>query len=211
MTRDVGAIESGNRPEDIPAETGERIRAGETAIRVVIDTDAGGRIVTLGVPGLRVAHDGKSWLSPDDIAETVHDLSALRVRLLVFLLEPEECPRDARRMVRLACAENGIRFLALPIADFAAPSPAWERAWRKIAPCVNGIFGKGEAIAACCLYGAGRSGTVAAMILQERGMKTDDALATIRRGFPDSVESPIQEAWLRGHARRLHSDTEGST
>lgn len=174
------------------------------AIRAVIDAPGGGRIVTLGVPGLEIAHDGAAWLSPESMEETIRQLAQWQVRLLLLLGEAAEYPADTIATVRRVCALNEIRAVALPIADFSAPSPAWERAWRKIAAGLGRRLDAGQAIGLCCFYGAGRSGMIAAMMLQERGLDTDEAIATVRRGFSESIESPVQEAWLRERGRTLH-------
>jgi len=174
------------------------------AIRTVIDAPGGGRIVTLGVPGLEIARDGAAWLSPESMEETIRHLAQLRTCLLLLLGEAAEYPPDTIGMVRRLCGLHDIRVVALPIADFSAPSPAWERAWRKIAAGIGRRLDAGETIGLCCFYGAGRSGMIAAMMLQERGLDTDEAIAAVRRGFSESIESPVQEAWLRERGRTLH-------
>lgn len=55
----------------------------------------------------------------------------------------------------------------------------------------------GRSLALCCLYGAGRSGTVAAAIVCWKGLSPPEALGRLRSAFADSVESPVQEAWIQ--------------
>ncbi len=167
-----------------------------TSIRAVVDCPGGGRVITLGIPGLAIRHDGTAWLCPEDSVATLTALKALNAVMFVLLAEDTEFPRGVRLALRGVCRQKGMQFIGLPIVDFSVPTPAWQRAWRKIEKCLHQQLDGGAAIALCCLYGAGRSGMIAAMLLQARGLSVNEALSSLRNTFPESVESPVQEAWL---------------
>lgn len=52
-------------------------------------------------------------------------------------------------------------------------------------------------MALSCLFGAGRSGTVAALLLSETGLDMRTAIARVKAGFGPAIESPQQDSWLR--------------
>src|SRR5579859_2933519 len=133
-----------------------------TSIRAVVDCPGGGRIITLGIPGLAIGHDGAAWVCPEDSTATLIALKALNARVFVLLAEDPEFPRGVRLALRDVCRQKGMHFISLPIVDFSVPTPAWQRAWEKLEKCLHQQLDAGAAIALCCLYGAGRSGMIAA-------------------------------------------------
>lgn len=171
----------------------------ETAvsIRAIVDCPGGGRLVTLAVPGLSMDHRGRGWVDPEALAETLAELGRRGTAILVLLARDDECPAGLRLTLKTLARQAGIAPIALPIDDYQAPGLPWERAWRRIEAVVDRELRAGRALALCCLYGAGRSGTVAAAVLCRKGLTAQAALSRLRTVFPDSVESPVQEAWIR--------------
>lgn len=167
------------------------------SIRAVVDCPGGGRLVTLGVPGLSIDHRGRGWVDPESLAETLSELGHLDTALFVLLVRDDECPAGLRRLLKQRAREAGIALIALPIEDYEAPGAPWLRAWRRIETMADRQMAAGRSLALCCLYGAGRSGTVAAAILCWKGLTPPEALGRLRNAFPDSVESPVQEAWVQ--------------
>ncbi|MBZ7926486.1 hypothetical protein LAC79_32450 [Ensifer adhaerens] len=166
------------------------------SIRATVDCPGGGRLVTLGAPGVTIDPRGEIWVDPEGIDETLAALSACGAGLFLFLARDRDCPPGFRALLRRRVRQRGIAFAALPIDDFSAPGAAWMQAWGRLEGRVSALLTGDRAIALCCSYGAGRSGMVAAHILNARGLSVEEALSTVRRAFPESVESPLQEAWL---------------
>ncbi len=166
------------------------------SIRATVDCPGGGRLVTLGAPGVTIDPRGELWVDPAGIDETLTALAACGTDLFLFLARDGDCPPGFRTLLRRRVRQRGIAFAALPIDDFSAPGAAWMRAWRRLEARASALLARDGAIALCCSYGAGRSGMIAAYILNARGLSVEEALATVRRAFPESVESPLQEDWL---------------
>ncbi|MGD9480183.1 protein-tyrosine phosphatase family protein [Shinella sp. G-2] len=183
------------------------------SIRATVDCPGGGRLVTLGAPGVTIDHRGEAWIDPDGIDETLQALVAGGAALFLFLARDGDCPPGFRPMLRQRVRQAGIVFAALPIDDFSAPGAAWMRAWRRLEGRISALLAGGRAIALCCSYGAGRSGMVAAHILNGQGLPVEEALSAVRQAFPESVESPLQEAWLhlqdKGCAQARRSNGKG--
>lgn len=167
------------------------------SIRAVVDHPGGGHLITLAVPGLSIDHRGEGWIDPEALAETLAELRRRDTALFLLLVRDDECPAGLRKLLKQRAREAGIDLIALPIDDYEAPGASWLRAWRRIEARVERQMAAGRSLALCCLYGAGRSGTVAAAILCWKGLAPPEALARLRSAFPDSVESPVQEAWVQ--------------
>ncbi|MGQ3215731.1 MAG: protein-tyrosine phosphatase family protein [Shinella sp.] len=166
------------------------------SIRASVDCPGGGRLITLGAPGVMIDHRGEVWVDLNGINETLAALAASGTALFLFLARDVDCPPGFRLLLRKSIRQAGMAFVALPIDDFSAPGAAWIQAWRRLEGRVSALLAKDRAIALCCSYGAGRSGMVAAHILNGQGLSVEEALSTVRRAFPESVESPLQEDWL---------------
>ena len=169
---------------------------GPISIRATVDCPAGGRLVTLGAPGLTISPRGEVWVDPEGLDETLAALAARGADLFLFLARDSDCPPGYRILLRKHVRQTGMAFAALPIDDFSAPGQTWIKAWRRLEGRVYALLAANRAIALCCSYGAGRSGMIAAHILNARGLSVDEALSTVRLAFPESVESPLQEDWL---------------
>ncbi len=59
------------------------------------------------------------------------------------------------------------------------------------------IIDGGGKILIHCRCGNGRAGTVAALMLIERGMTVDDAIYAVRKVRPEAIENLEQETYLR--------------
>ena len=171
----------------------------ETSIRAVLDCPRGGRIVTMGFPGLTIAVDGTSYMDPDALAATLDNVSLQGSTLLIALAEKHEFPDDHWRGLQDALDERGRRLDQLPIEDFSAPDDSFLKEWRGRSDRYHQILDQGGTIGITCHYGAGRSGTIAAYLMIERGISPDEAIARVRRAFPESIESRAQLNWLQKH------------
>ena len=123
-------------------------------------------------------------------------LSAAGARLLLTLLGDDELARLGASRLAGGCSELRIAWAQCPIEDFAAPGPAFEVAWTAIAADVHARLDRGERIGIHCRAGIGRSGTVAARILVERGMAPATAIAWVRQHRRGAIETDTQQAYV---------------
>ncbi|MBN1423982.1 dual specificity protein phosphatase family protein [Candidatus Fermentibacteria bacterium] len=99
--------------------------------------------------------------------------------------------------------DNGLRWLHLPIEDFAAPSMV------QVAEAVGFISEearRGNAVAVHCGAGLGRTGTIIACYLVATGMPPEVAIARVRAARPGSIETAAQEERVRGYASHLMAE-----
>ncbi len=93
------------------------------------------------------------------------------------------------------CIASGLTFERLAIRDQSVPELA---EMRDLVAGLVARLSKGEGIVVFCMGGLGRTGTVAASLLVERGWAPEAAIARVRAiRSPRAVESEEQEAFVR--------------
>jgi len=187
--------------EKYPPDLRDRLMEIETSVRSDIPCPGGGRIVTLGFPGLAFDVQGNTYIDKERMDATLADRSLEPCRLLTVLLEEEEVPDEAWRFLSEAASRKSIRIEHLPIKDYEAPDAAFQEKWRSLEPDIRALLAAGGTVALSCHYGAGRSGTIAASLLMDHGFDAAAAIETVRGYFPESIESERQLDWLKRKAR----------
>jgi ADP-ribosyl-[dinitrogen reductase] hydrolase len=139
--------------------------------------------------------------SPEDFDADLDAIVAFGATRLVTLMEPDELAFigiDPKRLNREATV-RGLQWLHLPIRNLSTPSSNWEANWLKAGEELRAELGAGGRFAMHCYAGLGRTGTVAARLLIEHGMRPDAAIAAVRQTRPGSIETLEQERYvLRG-------------
>lgn len=159
-----------------------------------LDCPGGGVLLLTAFPGLAnvVALDRRS-----DIIAALNDIAAAGAAAMLTLVEQEALARyDVADFGDLARAA-GLDWRHLPIADFSVPGAAFAAAWRANGSMIHRRLDAGETVVTHCRAGLGRTGTVAAMILIERGATADEAIAAVRKARPGTIETDEQEQWVR--------------
>lgn len=131
-------------------------------------------------------------------------------RLLVTLLPDHELNALGLQAVRESCEATGLPWAHCPIEDFSAPGLEFERGWRGIASRVHSLLDRGEGVALHCRAGLGRTGTVAARVLMERGLSAKDAIHLVRQTRSGSIETAAQEDYLQHYASISMSAKDGA-
>ena len=149
---------------------------------------------------------GFTWVVPGKLAGTpmpgvVHgidyDLAALKavgVTCLITLTE-YDLPQDA-------LARHGLRNVHLPIRDREPPTVAQIT---MLLMRMDSLLRRGEVLAAHCLAGLGRTGTILAAWLVREGLTAEESLRRVRRIEPQFVQSVEQEQFLKRYEENLLS------
>ncbi len=140
---------------------------------------------------------------PGRFAHLHEDLTFLRRQGVGAIVSLTEYPLDQRAVERA-----GFQYLHLPVPDYHPPT--LDQAWTFLR-FLERQRGNG-AVVVHCAAGQGRTGTLLACALVDRGLSADEAIRTLRRLRPPSIDTPSQENFVHAfmHARRNgngHPDT----
>lgn len=166
-----------------------------------VTAPGGGRIGLVHCPGTGAL----GLLAADTAAMLDTDLVSFRqwgAEALVTLLEHHEIRMLGVEAIGERAGVMGMRWWHLPIVDGCAPERAFEAAWEDAGAALHGILDARGRIVLHCRAGLGRSGTVAARLLIERGIEPDAAVSAVRHARPGAIENAEQVIWLRHHGAR---------
>lgn len=141
-----------------------------------------------------------SWMIEGELAafsrfalEDLDRLDAVGIGAIVSLTEdaPEELVGESR-----------FRLLHLPIIDMTPPDT---EQIEEFVEFVDRMVGEGRAVGVHCLAGLGRTGTLIACYLVERGMGAGEAIDHVRDVRPGSIQTEEQERTVH-RWQRVRSD-----
>src|SRR5207245_236759 len=92
----------------------------------------------------------------------------------------------------------GILTEHIPVVDFTAPTL---QQVKQALAMIHFYLDRNMPIAVHCIAGLGRTGTILACYLVGEGISADEAITTIRRWRPGSIEIPEQEAAVYEYER----------
>ena len=96
---------------------------------------------------------------------------------------------------------RGIDWYHFPIRDLDAPTPEAMQMWRNLSPHLHQTLENGDRLLIHCRGGLGRAGTVAALLLVERGHSASESMKIVRAARPGAIETPVQERLVAAHGR----------
>ena len=109
-----------------------------------------------------------------------------------------EAPGDVRPGFAAAPGRRSADRHHLPIVDMQVPDAAFERDWTYHGHVLRRRLQAGGRVLVHCRAGLGRSGMIAARLLVELGAAPEEAMAAVRAARPGAIETPAQEAHVRG-------------
>ena len=165
-----------------------------SALFNILDAPAGGHLILSAQP---------AKLGALDLA--LASYRAASAKLVVSLLPREELLALDLQSMEKSCMLSGLMWAHCPIDDFSPPGPLFEKNWNAIASQIHSLLDQGEGVVLHCRAGLGRTGTVAARILIERGLSAPDAIQHVRRVRPGSIETLSQEDYLKQYADQPES------
>lgn len=92
-----------------------------------------------------------------------------------------------------------MEWIHLPIADQHAPDAVFLRRWKTFGSRIVSTLANGDRVFIHCKGGLGRTGTIAACLLIESGMKPAEAIASVRRVRRGAIETLEQERFVLGY------------
>lgn len=151
-----------------------------------------GRLGLCMAPGRRDGvHSQRELLK--DLRRLRHEL---QTDLLVTLLSGAELSHLGVPDLFARAAEQGLVTLWFPMGDQSG-LPSRARVLALVDQLLGVLLG-GSTVVLHCREGRGRSGLIAAACLVSQGQRWERALSVVRQARPGAVETPAQEAFLRG-------------
>jgi ADP-ribosyl-[dinitrogen reductase] hydrolase len=115
-----------------------------------------------------------------------------------------------------AVKARGIDWVHFPVRDLDTPTDDAMGTWAALSAQLHGITERGGRVVVHCRGGLGRAGTIAALMLIERGWSAPQAISDVRAIRPGAIETADQERWVTRRARhyglpgiRLHASLLG--
>jgi ADP-ribosyl-[dinitrogen reductase] hydrolase len=115
-----------------------------------------------------------------------------------------------------AVKARGIDWFHFPVRDLDTPTDDAMDIWAALSAELHGTLERGGRVVVHCRGGLGRAGTIAALMLTERGLSALEAIDNVRTVRPGAIETTEQERWVTRRARhyglpgiRLHSSLLG--
>ncbi|HEX5364797.1 MAG TPA: cyclin-dependent kinase inhibitor 3 family protein [Gallionella sp.] len=158
-------------------------------------SDTGGQIGMTICPGKnRPGSISGDW--DRDLALDLQVVKDWGAEIVLTLLEDFEFAQVGVEALGPQVKALHMHWLHLPIPDKHAPTASFAQQWQTAGPLVHACLQRGGKILIHCMGGIGRTGTVAAQILMERGMAPDEAMVAIRTARRGAIETEVQEMYL---------------
>jgi ADP-ribosyl-[dinitrogen reductase] hydrolase len=160
-----------------------------------IDTIAvlgGGAFGLMHCPGRCDGHYGARDLTAD-----LGAVEAWGAALMISLNESREFSRLGVPNYATVAASRQFVWRHVPIPDMQTPGVAFWNAWTVAGPDIAAALDRHEKIAVHCAAGLGRTGTLVAKLLVDRGLAAEAAIALVRAYRPGTIETTAQEAFVR--------------
>jgi ADP-ribosyl-[dinitrogen reductase] hydrolase len=156
-----------------------------------VDAGDGARLGMSHCPGRR-----RSGVDGDLRADlqTIRDWGA---STLLSLVEADEFARLGVPDFAAEMARSGLLWLHVPIVDMQTPGESALAAWREQRGALRAALQRGDKVLVHCAYGLGRTGTLVARLLVERGVDAGEAIERVRRARPGTIETAAQAAFVR--------------
>lgn len=159
----------------------------------------GGTLGMIHCPGRNhVQPGGPPWAR--NLSNDLRAIRAWRAKMLVSLIEDHEFERLGVANLAPEARAAGLAWCHLPIQDMHPPAAQFEKAWQVQADEIEALLAADGRLILHCAGGLGRTGTIAARLLIDRGLSASNAMEAVRAARPGAIETPSQEAYLRDYA-----------
>lgn len=122
------------------------------------------------------------------LRDSLKQLAQAGAKAVITLMPTEEMARNGVAEMPAMRREPGLHWFHLPIEDDAAPGRPFREAWARDKAQVLALLDRHDAPAVHCRGGSGRTGLMTAILLLERGMAYDEAVAAVRRMRPKALQ-----------------------
>lgn len=141
---------------------------------------------------------GAAW--DRDLNTDLSAIDAWGAEVVLTLVEPDELEMLGAGELGNTVQSMGMVWVHFPVPDLNIPNDDSLARWKEISPTLHRVLDQGGKILIHCRGGLGRAGTLAALLLIERGDTAEEAMSRIRDVRPGAIETAVQERFLRERA-----------
>jgi protein-tyrosine phosphatase len=145
-----------------------------------------------------------------DLATDLDAIAAWGAQLVLTLVEAHELRSLKVPDLGREIEARGIAWRHLPIADFSIPDDGFERQWVTEGREARALLRRGADVLVHCKGGLGRAGMIAARLLVELGVPSDEAIRAVRRVRKGAIETSAQLALVRRTAALTNEEGDAS-
>ncbi|MDW3116926.1 MAG: ADP-ribosylglycohydrolase family protein [Roseovarius pacificus] len=132
-----------------------------------------------------------------DLDTDLQAIKAWGASKVITLMERHEFDLLSVRGLGEAIQRLGIDWVHLPIRDVSVPDESFPHIWANLTKDLQRSLARGQRILLHCRGGLGRTGLVAALLLMDLGLGSDDAMRRIRSVRPGAIETKEQETHVQ--------------
>ena len=153
-------------------------------------------------PSVKVPNGGKIMMAAcpgakNEFQTDLHLLQKQKPAIVVSLVETSELKKAGAENIGPQLKQTGIQWFHIPIKDCDTPTNDVRSRWLDLKPLAKyKLAVTKENILLHCWAGSGRAGMIAAKILMQFGMSSEEAVSSIRRVKPDAIDTAKQVHWL---------------
>ncbi len=136
-----------------------------------------------------------------DLRMDLRDISEAGYKSVVTLMEWNEMRYYNMPHIKLETKEAGLDWHHFSIIDRNIPNSEQPFEWKALSACLQRDINNFGGVLIHCLGGLGRTGTVAAMLLQDLGVSRDKAVEDIRAVRPGAIENTLQEDFVANYSK----------
>lgn len=137
---------------------------------------------------------GGSWQR--DLQKDLAVIKDWGAHVVMTLMETQELAEFKVSTLGERVESLGMKWIHVPIEDGCAPDHRFEAQWPAVNAFLHDELNQGHSIFIHCRGGLGRAGTIASLLLIEKGSSPANAIARVRAARPGAVETKAQEIWL---------------
>ena len=130
------------------------------------------------------------------LRDSLDQLAQAGAKAVITLMPDDEMIRNEVTELPDACNEKGLHWFHFPIEDNTSPGEEFQQAWEKDKERVFAMLNQQEALAVHCKGGSGRTGLMVAIILLERGMPYEQAVAQVKSLRPNALKLAVHTDYL---------------
>ncbi|AGI73885.1 putative dual specifity protein phosphatase/ADP-ribosylation/crystallin J1 family protein-fusion protein [Octadecabacter arcticus 238] len=153
---------------------------------------------------------GAEWYRDLDL--DIDAIKAWGANAVLSLIEDHEFDMLGVPTLGAVVKSRGIDWCHFPIQDLKTPTDDAMGTWVALSAQLHATLERGGRVLVHCRGGLGRAGTIAALMLIERGLSAPQSISDVRAVRPGAIETADQERWVTHRARhyglpgiRLHA------